>query len=70
MSDPAVLSRTGLHQLIAVLIAEGYRVIGPTVRDDAIVLAEIGSGAQLPSGWDVESAAGRYRHRPRTRSRL
>lgn len=61
MTDPAVLSRTGLDELIAVLIAEGYRVIGPTVRDDAIVLAEIGSGAQLPSGWGVESAPGRYR---------
>jgi hypothetical protein len=26
--------------LIAVLITDGYRVIGPTVRDDAIVLAK------------------------------
>lgn len=61
----AVLSRSGLDELIAILIAEGYRVIGPTVRDDAIVLAEIGSGAQLPSGWGVESAPGRYRLRRR-----
>ena len=37
---PAVLSRAGLDELVAALIADGYRVIGPTVRDDAIVLAE------------------------------
>lgn len=40
-------------------------MVGPTVRDDAIVLAEIGSGAELPSGWGVESAPGRYRLRRR-----
>jgi len=45
MAGPAVLSRSGLDGLIAALIADGYQVIGPTVRDDAIVLAEIGSGA-------------------------
>ncbi|HEY5360679.1 MAG TPA: 4Fe-4S dicluster domain-containing protein [Streptosporangiaceae bacterium] len=65
MTGAAVLSRAGLDELIAALIAEGYRVIGPTVRDDAIVLAELGSGAQLPSGWGVDSAPGRYRLRRR-----
>lgn len=65
MTGPAVLSRSGLDDLIAALIADGYRVIGPTVRDDAIVLAEIGSGAELPAGWGVESGPGRYRLRSR-----
>ena len=60
----AVLSRTGLDELIAVLIAEGYRVIGATVRDDAIVLAR-SVPAAAPSGWGVESAPGRYRLRRR-----
>ena len=58
---PAVLDRVGLDELVAVLIAEGYRVVGPTVRDDAIVLAELESGAELPAGWGVEAAPGRYR---------
>jgi ferredoxin len=61
----AVLSRAGLDELIAALIADGYRVVGPTKRDDAIVLAELGSGADLPSGWGVDSAPGRYRLRRR-----
>lgn len=62
----AVLSRTGLDDLIAVLIEDGYRVVGPIVRDEAIVLAELKSGADLPSGWGVDTAPGRYRLRRRT----
>jgi ferredoxin len=62
----AVLSRAGLDELVAILIADGYRVVGPTMRDDAIVLAELNSGADLPSGWGVDSAPGRYRLRRRT----
>jgi ferredoxin len=67
MTEPtAVLSRAGLDELIGTLISEGYRVVGPTVRDDAIVLAELTSGAELPAGWGVETAPGRYRLRRRT----
>jgi hypothetical protein len=48
MTDAAAaLSRAGLDDLVAALISEGYSVIGPTMRDDAIVLAELSSGAQL-----------------------
>jgi ferredoxin len=57
----AALDRAGLDQLVEVLIADGYCVIGPTVRDGAIVLAELDSGAQLPAGWGVDVAPGRYR---------
>ena len=39
-----VLDRAGLGRLVEVLIAEGYRVIGPTVRDNAIVLGRAGLG--------------------------
>jgi hypothetical protein len=41
----------GLDDLVAALISDGYTVIGPTVRDDAIVLDEFTSGAQFPAGW-------------------
>jgi ferredoxin len=61
MTEPAVLSRSGLDELITVLQGSGHRVIGPTVRDSAIVLAELESGAELPSGWGVRSAPGSYR---------
>lgn len=66
MTDAAaMIDRAGLDGLIEVLRTDGFRVIGPTVRDDAIVLAEIESGAQLPAGWGVDSAPGRYRLRRR-----
>jgi ferredoxin len=65
MTEPAVLSRADLDDLIDVLIEEGYRVVGPTVRDDAIVLAELTGGADLPAGWGVDAAPGRYRLRRR-----
>ncbi len=69
MNGPAVLSRSGLDGLIAALIADGYRVIGPTVRDDAIVLAEIGSGAELPTvrrsaSWSLRGGRRRLRAGP------
>ncbi len=60
-----VLDRQGLDDLVAVLVADGYRVVGPTVRDNAIVLDELESGAQLPAGWGVESGPGVYRLRRR-----
>jgi ferredoxin len=66
MSDAAVvLSRAGLDDLVAALIADGRTVVGPTVRDDAIMLAELTSGDQLPAGWGVDSGPGRYRLRRR-----
>ncbi|GAA2246525.1 4Fe-4S dicluster domain-containing protein [Streptomyces indiaensis] len=66
-NNPAtgVLDRDGLSALIEVLAAQGRTVIGPTVRDGAIVLAEIGSADDLPFGWGSEVEAGRYRLVPR-----
>jgi NAD(P)H-flavin reductase/formate hydrogenlyase subunit 6/NADH:ubiquinone oxidoreductase subunit I len=55
------LPRQGLDRLIALLQEDGRRVIGPTVRDSAIVYGEIASGADLPNGIHDEQAPGRYR---------
>ncbi|MEU8849495.1 4Fe-4S dicluster domain-containing protein [Streptomyces sp. NPDC048564] len=57
----AVLDRDGLNALVAALVAQGRTVVGPTVRDGAIVLAELTSADALPYGWGVELDAGRYR---------
>ncbi len=54
-----------LGPLVEALRGEGYRVVGPTVRGDAIVLAELESAEQLPRGWGVETGPGRYRLRRR-----
>jgi ferredoxin len=65
VTAPAVLDRSGLDALVTVLLGQGFRVVGPTVREDAIVLAELQSGAQLPAGWGVDSSPGVYRLRRR-----
>jgi sulfhydrogenase subunit beta (sulfur reductase) len=54
-----------LAPLVAQLRADGYRVVGPTVRDDAIVLAELTNADELPAGWGVSTAPGSYRLRRR-----
>jgi ferredoxin len=60
-----MLDTHGLARLIEVLIERGYRVVGPTLRDNAIVLAELSSADELPRGWGVETAPGHYRVRRR-----
>ncbi|MGV9452514.1 4Fe-4S dicluster domain-containing protein [Streptomyces sp. NPDC003635] len=60
-AGPAVLDREGLNALVTALVAQGRTVVGPTVRDGAIVLAELASADELPFGWGVELDAGRYR---------
>lgn len=59
--DAVVLGKDGLNALVTVLAGRGRTIIGPTVRDGAIVLAEISSGDELPYGHGVELEAGRYR---------
>ena len=63
--QPVVFGRPGLDRLVDALLADGYQVIGPTVRDSAIVLAELSSAAQLPAGWGVTTGPGQYRLRQR-----
>jgi sulfhydrogenase subunit beta (sulfur reductase) len=50
-----------LDELIGNLVRKGYEVIGPTVRDGAIVYDSIESSQQLPAGWTDEQEPGRYR---------
>ena len=65
-SEPAVLDREGLGALVDELRRCGYRVVGPSLRDNAIVLAELSSADELPFGWGVDVAPGTYRLRRRT----
>jgi len=62
---PRLIDLDGLGALYRVLVAEGYRVIGPAVQDGAIVLRELASADELPFGWGVELAAGSYQLRRR-----
>ena len=62
---PALISIDGLGDLFEALVADGYRVIGPTVADGAIVLSELSSAAELPAGWGVTLEPGGYQLRRR-----
>ncbi len=64
-SSAVVLGLDGLAALIAALWDRGYRVVGPTVRDSAIVLDELLTADSLPIGWGDEQAPGHYRLRRR-----
>ncbi len=55
-----------LDALLTVLADSGYEVIGPTVRDGAIVYDRLGAAAELPAGWTEDRDAGRYRLRRRS----
>ena len=55
----------GLAGLHTALTDAGYTVVGPTVRDQAIVLAELASADDLPYGWGVTLEPGGYRVRRR-----
>jgi ferredoxin len=59
--QPVVITRDGLAALLAALHADGFRVIGPTVRDDAIVYDDVATVDDLPAGWTDEQDGGRYR---------
>ena len=60
-----MLDTAGLDRLIKILIERGYQVVGPTLRDNAIVLAELDCADDLPRGWGVDVAPGVYRVRRR-----
>ena len=55
------MERDQLQQLFTVLAGNGYRVVGPTLRDGAIVYDDVVSIADLPSGWSDEQDGGLYR---------
>jgi|SRR5581483_2544139 len=54
-----------IDELIHALRGRGYEVLGPTIRDGAIVLDEIEGSPDLPAGQTDEQEAGRYCLKPR-----
>ncbi|HZP19310.1 MAG TPA: 4Fe-4S dicluster domain-containing protein [Bauldia sp.] len=56
-----VVDRQGLDALIGALAGDGYRVIGPRLRDSVIAYEEIVGVADLPAGWTDVQEAGTYR---------
>jgi sulfhydrogenase subunit beta (sulfur reductase) len=65
IDERAILSVEGLGRLFQALRQESYQLVGPTVRDGAIVHAEISGIEDLPAGWTEVQEAGTYRLRRR-----
>ena len=59
--DFVVVEASELDALLGVLRERGHAVVGPTVRDGAIVLDLIERAAELPAGWTDEQDGGHYR---------
>jgi sulfhydrogenase subunit beta (sulfur reductase) len=61
LAEAAVVEVDELGGLLAALRTEGYRVLGPTVRDGSIVHGELHALEDLPRGWTDEQGPGTYR---------
>lgn len=61
----ATLARDSFDLLFEALGARGYEVIGPTVRQGAVVFEPISSSAEMPVGLTDEQDGGTYRLRER-----
>jgi len=56
-----VLARSDFPAFLRAIQEAGYRVVGPTVRDAAIVYGDIHQESDLPIGWTDRQEAGTYR---------
>ncbi|HEY7033876.1 MAG TPA: 4Fe-4S dicluster domain-containing protein [Thermomicrobiales bacterium] len=61
VNPPSVIERGHLRHLFTALIDRNFEVVGPTVRDGAIVYDRIGSPDDLPVGWTDRQDGGTYR---------
>jgi sulfhydrogenase subunit beta (sulfur reductase) len=60
-TNRAVIAPDALDRLVEALRGRGYRVLGPSVRDGAIVYDDLESAAALPIGWTDKQEGGSYR---------
>lgn len=56
-----IIDRMQLPKLLELITAKGYKLLGPTVRDGAIVYDEIGGDGDLPIGWTDQQSGGSYK---------
>jgi ferredoxin len=61
MTADKVIEREHFDELLQAIARRGYTIVGPTVREQAIVYDEISSAAELPIGWTDEQDGGYYR---------
>ncbi len=56
-----LLAKAHFQKLLDLLWSQAYRVVGPTVSQEAIVYDEVRSIDDLPRGWTDEQSGGTYR---------
>ncbi|MGA7391219.1 MAG: 4Fe-4S dicluster domain-containing protein [Terrimicrobiaceae bacterium] len=61
----AVVSRADFPRLFEALKGRGYCLVGPTVRDGAIIYDQIETVDELPAGWMDQQDGGTYRLKKR-----
>jgi sulfhydrogenase subunit beta (sulfur reductase) len=61
VSASVVVLKAALQKVFENLRAAGFTLLGPRVRDGAIVLDEIAALDDLPRGWTEDKQPGRYR---------
>ena len=66
VGDRRVLERHDFPTLFRALHAKGFQVVGPTVRDGAIVYDHLTGVDDLPIGWTDVQSGGKYRLERRT----
>ncbi len=54
------MSTNGLNSLFELLTQQGFRLVGPTIDNGAIIYDEIESSLDLPIGWTDQQAPGKY----------
>jgi len=59
------MAHEDFQQLLDVLLSRDYLVVGPTIKDGAIVYDEISLISELPSGYTDEQDGGKYRLKKR-----
>jgi sulfhydrogenase subunit beta (sulfur reductase) len=65
VNGTSVIGVDALDPLVGALSARGFRVLGPTVHNGAIVYDDLSAASELPIGWGDEQAPGTYRLRRR-----
>ena len=61
VSATVILPKPALQRVLGNLSESGFQLIGPTVRDGALILDAIRNISELPIGWTLEQKAGSSR---------
>ncbi len=61
-----VIERKSMNILFDILREKGYKIVGPTIKERAIVYDELESVDDMPIGWTDEQDAAEYRLKKRT----